>query len=95
MLNSLSTRRYARSIMAVLALLAGAFQAHSTDVYTAPNVLAIPVLRIGSATYSNILLTFGSIVSGPIGSSPIGHVDTYNPVNHQLLASRSRAMHLK
>jgi uncharacterized repeat protein (TIGR03803 family) len=79
-----STHRCALSCMAVLALLAGANRAQGADVYTAPNALAIPLLRIGTATYSNVLLTIGSIVSAPSGTSPHGNVDTYDPVSNQL-----------
>ena len=70
--------------MSVVALFACAFQAHSTDLFTAPNVLTIPMLGIGTATYSNVVLTIGSIVTPPNGTSPNGFFDTYSPVNNQL-----------
>ena len=80
-----STRRYARSIMAVLALLAGAFQAHGTDTYdTASHQLQIPSLWIGGGTYSNVVLTIGSVVTPPSGTSWDGTLDTYDPANNQL-----------
>ena len=80
-----STRRYARSIMAVLALLAGAFQAHGTDTYgPGPNELQVPSLGIGNATYSNVVVTIGSIVTAPSGTSPNATQDSYNPTNNLL-----------
>ena len=84
MRDALSTRRYHRAFMSVVALLAGTFQAHSTDLFTAPNVLTIPTLGIGVATYSNVVLTIGTIVTPPNGTSPNGFFDTYNPGNNQL-----------
>ncbi len=84
MRDASSTRRYHRAFMATVALLASTFQAHSTDVFTAPNVLTIPTLEIGVATFSNVVLTIGSIVTPPSGTSPNGFFDTYNPVNNQL-----------
>ena len=79
-----STRRYVRFVLAVLALLGGAYQAHGTDVFTAPNMLKVATMRIGNATYSNVVLTIHSIVSPPSGKSPNGTWDTYSPTNRQL-----------
>ena len=71
--------------MAVLALFACAFQAHGTDTYDiASHQLQTPTLRIGSATYSNVVLTIGSIITPPSGTSPNGTDDSYNPNNNEL-----------
>ena len=55
------------------------------DVY-APlyHQLTIPSLRIGYATYSNVVLTIGSVLSGPSGTTPNGTQDSYNPANNEL-----------
>jgi hypothetical protein len=46
--------------------------------------LTIPTLAIGSATYSNVVVTVAGIVSGPSGSTPNGAVDSYDPETAQL-----------
>ncbi len=46
--------------------------------------LTIPTLSIGSATYSNVIVRIGTIVSGPTGTVPLGTVDTYNPASNLL-----------
>jgi hypothetical protein len=65
-----------------LLLVCGA-TAYGADSYSAGK-LTIPTLVIGNATYSNVVVTVGGIMSGPAGSSPVGTVDTYNPANGQL-----------
>ena len=71
--------------MAVLALFACAFQAHGTDTYgPAANELQIPSLRIGNASYSNVVVAVGGVITPPGGTTPIGTQDTYNPTNNQL-----------
>ena len=83
--NAFPTYRYAQSFMAVLVLFACAFQAHGTDTYDiASHHLQIPTLRIGGATYSNVVLTIGSIITPPSGTSPNGTDDSYNPNNNEL-----------
>ena len=76
-------RQYARSISAALLLFVGAGAACATDTYNAPN-LSIPTVVIGGATYTNMVVTVGSIVSGPSGSSGNGSVDTYDPATNRL-----------
>jgi phospholipase C len=73
---------FTRFVAAAL-LIAGAGAAYGADTYNAGQ-LSIPSLGIGGATYSNVVVTVGSIVSGPVGTSPYGIVDTYNPANGQL-----------
>jgi hypothetical protein len=46
--------------------------------------LTVPTLGIGSATYSNVVLTVGNIVSGPSGSAPNGSEDSYDPESQDL-----------
>ncbi len=78
-------RCHARSLVAIVALLAGAIQAHGADTYLSGGRLAIPSLGIGRAIYSNVVLTIGSIVNQPSGTAPNGTQDTYNPANDQLM----------
>ncbi len=51
-----------------------------TDTYAPGNrQLTIPVLQIGWATYSDVVVTVDSIVTPPTGVSANGAVDTYDP----------------
>ena len=76
-------RQYARSIFAALLLFVGATAAYATDTYSPPN-LNIPTVVIGGATYTNMVVTVGGIVSGPSGSSGNSSADSYDPTTHQL-----------
>jgi hypothetical protein len=71
--------------LAMSVLLVCSAAAYGADSYSAGK-LTIPTLVIGNATYSNVVVEVGSILSGPAGSAPIGAVDTYNPANGQLTA---------
>jgi hypothetical protein len=52
----------------------------STDSYApGSRQLTIPSLQIGWATYSDVVVTVGSIVTPPSGTSANGAVDTYDP----------------
>jgi adhesin/invasin len=81
-----TARRYLRSAVFFLTTLASAFQAHAVDTYNPASggQLQIPALAIGDATYSDVVLTIGSVVGGPTGSSPVGALDTYSPVSNTL-----------
>lgn len=80
-----SSRHYARVLLASLPLLIGALQAHGEDTYEGAAELQIPTLGIGSATYSNVVLTSNlPLVRAPSGSSPGGVADTYNPATNEL-----------
>ena len=73
------------STVAAVALFACALAAHGTDTYgPAASELQIPSLRTGAGTYSAVVLSIGSVVSGPSGSSPKGTQDSYDPANDQL-----------
>jgi hypothetical protein len=69
--------------LSIALLLVCAADAFGADSYSAGR-LTIPTLVIGNATYSNVVVNVGSILSGPAGSVPVGTVDTYNPANGQL-----------
>ncbi len=78
-----SVRRHAPSFVAALSFLAGATAAYGADTYIG-GVLQIPVLGIGSATYSNVAINVGNIISGPTGSVANGTVDSYDPGTNEL-----------
>ena len=75
--------QYARLLSAAIVLLLSTTWAHAADSYNG-TTLAIPSITIGNATYTNMVVTVGSIVGDPIGSAPIGVVDSYNPANNLL-----------
>ncbi len=87
MQNAPSPHRYARSLMAVLALLSGALAAHGADTHgPAALEMQIPALGIGSATFSDVVLTSDwPPVSGPAGILPVGTQDAYDPATHLLV----------
>jgi hypothetical protein len=75
-------RGRARSLSAALLLLGCTATAYGTDSYIpATRQLRIPTITIGSAIYSNMVVTVGSLISGPTGSSPIGSADSYDPAS--------------
>jgi phospholipase C len=73
----------AGSLFAAVLLMGWASAAFAVDTYSGGQ-LSIPTLVIGSATYSNVVVKVGSIVSGPTGTSPYGDVDTYDPASGKL-----------
>ncbi len=75
----------ARAVSSALLLLSMAAQAHATDSYNpATRVLTIPTLAIGSATYSNVILTVAGIVTLPSGTAANGSADRYDPASGHL-----------
>jgi uncharacterized repeat protein (TIGR03803 family) len=78
---------YHQSLCALMALafLFGSIRAYAVDTYDpATQQLTIPTLLIGNATYSNVRVTIGAIVSGPTGSTPLGSEDRYQPGTREL-----------
>jgi hypothetical protein len=72
------------SLFSVVLLLCCAAAVHAADSYdTANGQLSIPALVIGSASYSNVIVTVDSVLSIQEGA-PVGSVDTYTPANQQL-----------
>jgi hypothetical protein len=74
-------RGFPRELVRFLSALAlpGLFLcAHSADTYNAANnQLAIPQVLVGNTTYSNVLITVGSVIS--IGAAPaVGAYDSYD-----------------
>ena len=78
-----SLRRPARVILAGLLFLGCTCVAWGTDTFNGVD-LTIPAVTVGSATFSNMVVTVGPIVSGPSGTAPNGSEDSYNPANNEL-----------
>ncbi len=74
---------HARALAAALLLIACSAAAHAADTYVA-GLLSVPSLTIGGATYSNLVLTVGSVISGPTGTAPLGAQDSYDIPTGQL-----------
>jgi phospholipase C len=70
------------SILGAL-ILAWTGAAYGADTYSAGE-LSMPSVVIGGATYSNMVVTVGSIVSGPSGTAAYGTEDSYDPGSKQL-----------
>jgi YVTN family beta-propeller protein len=72
-------------VSAALLFLTFGVQAYAADSYDTGNKqLTMPSVAIGAATYSNMVVTVGSIVSGPTGSTAYGSEDNYNPATNEL-----------
>ena len=78
-------RRLITAVTATLIASGLATAANATDTYDlATRQLSIPSVTIGSATYTNMVVTVGGIVTPPSGTSPASPQDSYNPVNGEL-----------
>jgi hypothetical protein len=77
-----SRRLQARTLFAAL-ILAASLKAGAFDTFSGGQ-LSIPSVAIGGATFSNMVVTLGTIVRGPTGSTPMANQDSYNPANNQL-----------
>ncbi len=78
-----SLRHHARVILAALLFLVSTGEAWATDSYNGTD-LTIPAVTIGSATFTNMVVTVGGIVTPPSGTSPNGSVDSYVPATNRL-----------
>ncbi len=76
-------RRPLNSLWLIVVLLFDGGAAHAVDSYR-QGLLIIPSITIGSATFTNTVVTIASIVSGPSGAAPIGSDDSYNPSTNHL-----------
>jgi hypothetical protein len=82
---SLPFRYDAQKLAAAMALLVCCSAAGARDTYNpSNNELTIPAVTLGNATYSNMVITVGTVLSGPSGTSPYGSQDTFNPASRQL-----------
>jgi uncharacterized repeat protein (TIGR03803 family) len=75
-----------RPLAATLGLaLACTGTAQAFDTYQPDGrLLSIPTLQVGTLTFTDVVVTVGSIVTPPGGDSAIGNIDTYSPLNGQL-----------
>jgi beta-glucanase (GH16 family) len=77
------SRRAAQSLAAtLLALTATAAAADSYDPATGQ--LTIPQLQLGAATYTNLVVTIGTVMTPPHGATASGGSDSYDVDNQQL-----------
>ena len=67
----------------LLVTLFAASGALGADSYSGGQLTA-PTVTMGAATFTNVVLTIGSVVAGPSGSGPVGTVDTFDPVKQQI-----------
>jgi uncharacterized repeat protein (TIGR03803 family) len=82
---SASRRCLTRSWFVFVALLAGALPAHSTDTYDlSSSTLTASDISFGRFVFMNVVLTTGSIVSGPTGPPANGYFDTFDAGTNQL-----------
>jgi phospholipase C len=70
-------------ILAATLIMSFTAAAFGADTYSAGE-LSMPSVVIGGATYSNMVVTVGSIISGPTGFSAYGLADSYDPATHQV-----------
>lgn len=77
-----SMRAQAQSIASALLFLSCSAAVHASDMFSGTE-LTIPAVAIGSATFSNMVVTPKSILSRT-GGTPIGTEDTYDPANNEL-----------
>ncbi len=64
-------------------MLVGSFEVWGADTYSAGQ-LSMPLLQIGGALYSDVIVTVGTIVTGPTDTLPYFSVDSYDPANNHL-----------
>jgi hypothetical protein len=81
-------RRHARSVTAALVLLLCNAAAWADNYDPSNRKLTIPYLTVGGATYSNVVVTVGGVISGPTGTSASGSGDVYDPANRKLIIPR-------
>jgi uncharacterized repeat protein (TIGR03803 family) len=80
-----SMHRIFRASLTCLLCLAGTAVASAADSYNlATGELSLPTVVIGGATYSNMVVGIGAIISGPTGTTANGSVDSYDPRTNQL-----------
>jgi uncharacterized repeat protein (TIGR03803 family) len=84
MQRTVSLHHFARPLVACLLTLIGA-AASAADTYDlATRQLTLSSVVIGGATYSNMIVTVGDVISGPSGSSANGNQDSYDPSSNRL-----------
>ena len=77
-----SSARHSWLGLAAVLLALTATVADATDTFDpAAQQLTIPVLKVGNATFANVVVVVRDIASPPTGSSPNGSADTYDPAS--------------
>ena len=78
-------RQRSGPVCATLALLGVAASAAGADTFNAATGhLTIPTLTIGNATYSNVIVTIGTLLEPPAGTVPAFPADSYFPGSNEL-----------
>ncbi len=83
-IRSRSFRHHARSLTATLLFLASSGVAWADTYDPGTNKLTIRTVIIGGASFSNMVVTIGSIVSAPSGTAPNAGEDAYDTASHHL-----------
>jgi uncharacterized repeat protein (TIGR03803 family) len=85
MQRTVSLRQLARPLVTGLLVLIGAAGATAADTFNlTTRQLTMPSVVIGGATYSNMTVTVGALISGPSGTSANGNQDSYDPGTNRL-----------
>jgi uncharacterized repeat protein (TIGR03803 family) len=85
MQRTVSLHHFARPLVIGLLTLVGAAAASAADTYNlATRQLTMSSVVIGGATYSNMIVTVGDVISGPSGTSANGNQDSYDPSTNRL-----------
>ena len=85
MFRPLVLRLTAPSLLVLSLALGCAGAARASDTYVpSSKQLTLSSVSIGTATFTNMVVTVGSIVSGPTGSSAYTTSDTYDPISGHL-----------
>jgi uncharacterized repeat protein (TIGR03803 family) len=80
-----SWRRHLHAATSALLLLSGATTAYGLDIYNPTNhQLTIGSVTIGSATYTNMVVAVGTVVTRPEPGTPNGEPDSYDPQTNLL-----------
>ena len=75
-----------KPVISACLLLACTIQAFATDSFDpSSRQLTAASVAIGQATFTNMVVSVGHIVSGPGGSSPVGSGDRYDPASKELI----------
>lgn len=66
-----------KRVLVTVLLIGGGASSFAVDTYDpSTNLLTIPLVNVGSVSYSNVVVTVGSVVS--VGSPPQANLSTYN-----------------
>jgi Carboxylesterase family len=86
--RSPSLRHPAKSVTTALVFLVCNAAAWADTYNPSTKKLTIPYVTIGGATYSNMVVGVGGVISGPMGTSASGSGDSYDPASRRLTIPR-------